>query len=198
MQQIQICSDVTPNYGGSEDCSKLKKYNFQLFNEKDDFVIFEYPKNDYGILKTLVSVEIDKCLSERVTIPRRITEMEYKEETLKLDLRDSGDWEIAFLVGLFDMITSIINLKGSLFIINKDKFKDNWCSEILAYLRSNRHTIKQIKDGIIKNWKETGFEKTVTEKEVLNGLLMLQEYGMVSHYKMDNTFDITPRGYLYR
>ncbi len=198
MRKIQICSDVTSNYGGNEDCSKLKKYNFQLFNEKEDFIIFEYPKKDLGNLQGQVAFEIEKCLLKKNTIPRRITKIKYKDKEIELDLRDEKDWEIAFLIGLFDMITNAIKLNGSIFIFNKDKFEDNWAGEILAFLRWNRTTVDEIHKGVTNGWKEIGFEKSVSEAEIINTLALLQEYGMVCYSDIDNTYDITARGYLYR
>lgn len=197
MRQIQICSDVINNYGGSEDCTSLAKYGFKLYKE-EDFVIYEYPKDGYKTLKTLISKEIDKHLDIRITIPTRFTTMNYRGNVIKLDLRNSDDWEIGFLIGLYNMVDVIIKLKGNLFIFNYDKFKDNWCSEILAYLRMNRSNAIQIKEGIIKSWRDTGFEKNITETEVHEDLVFLEKNGMITYCQSDKTFGITSRGFLFR
>jgi hypothetical protein len=198
MDKITICSDVV-NFRLSDCYSIIKNYDTNFFIDYENFVILEYPKNNFKTLQARIILELDSCMLNRKSIPRRITKKVYGGKIVELDIRIDEDWKIAFLIDFISMINYAINLRGNLFIFNESKFMDNFKLEILANLRmSSKNDLVMICEGIRKGWEDCGFKKNILESDVVLGINFLQQYGMVFLSDVNNNYEITSRGFLLR
>lgn len=197
MNQILICSDIV-SYFFTENYLELEKCGVQLINTNRSFVVEKCPSEGFSALKNKLAEEIDRFLFGRQENLGRVSEVNYLGRTLRLDIRNKSDWQIALLVGLFNLFDDAIKMNGSVFIFNREKFLQNWASEILACLRGNRLSVYEIMEKVRQGWIDAGFEKKIILKDIEAGLSFLQENGLIFFWEKERLYEITARGHLFR
>jgi len=198
MEQICISSDVTFNHLSlnKDDLHHIDELQLSLLNS--DKFLLKFGKDDLQIVGDKLKYIIDNLFLNRKKSANSNIEVKYEGYIYSLDFRNSFDFHLCTLISLYEMVDLSLKLNGSLYIFNKDVFKNNYCNNIISFLRANNGLSNaQVIGGIKDLWSKLKIDNSIDNETVENGLIYLQKYGMVFYDTSNKIYFLTARGYLY-
>jgi hypothetical protein len=133
-----------------------------------------------------------------VELPKSITEIEYGDKIIKVDLRDNHDFNLCAYIDILSMIITCIELKGSLWFFNRELLEMYEGVSIIGYLRINGSRKKaDIENGLNELWKKLKINSFINADILTKGLNNLKKFGLVDYDKRSDEYCLTARGFMF-
>ena len=127
------------------------------------------------------------------------TQVFFNENALRLNLRNDKDFNICALINLYDITKCCVNTHGTLYLFDREAFRENKSDIIIAFLRGITDGLseKQIGAGVSELWQKHDINDTIDAAVLNAGLRYLQTKGMVYYNDVKGLFCLTPRGHMF-
>jgi hypothetical protein len=210
---ICISSDVEAAHMSLDYNFLMGIQTLNLSNLTDEKPLIRLIGQDLLLAQNFIQASIDSTILNRkepdllirkqlesgrvVELQRNLMDISYGGHFIKLDLRDSNDFDLCAYIDLFHMIASCIQQDGTLYFFNRKLFEPHEGISIIGYLRINHAKKKsEIETGLNELWKRLKINSSINNEQLTNGLDNLMKYGLVDYDKHSNNYSLTARGYI--
>jgi len=203
MNEINVCisSNVVNNY-------VLTHYNifvrYLSYKEKSiGLAEIDYEKEiclkELIMLNKEIKHVLEDLFQRHLLFPSKdsfgqIVELEFDNKKWPLNYRDTNDFSIATLITCYNLFNRTIELKGSIYLFNRQLINIYGSDKLIAILKGERGlTFNDIEQIIIKQRRDIITSEEVNSEILMKGLSHLQKLGYVFCDKF-NLFSLTAKG----
>lgn len=176
--KICISSDIEMSHLTLDYDFLLDIEGLNLSNWADDNPLIHIMDQNLLLAQDYVQMKVEKLLlhtiepesviskklesGKIVEFRRNLTEIEYRGKLFKLDLRDNNDFNLCAYIDLLSMILLCVQLKGILYLFNRELFEKDEGISIIGYLRLNHSKKKEeIGNGLNDLWKKLKISSSI-------------------------------------
>lgn len=214
MAEICICSDVTENHTLVSLSTLLEvKKVLNLHLLENDVWLLRFQNPYLLVIKNELIRILDELLFKRTPIKETtkkiisngneiefkkttITNVSYRGESIKFDFKNSNDFKICVLIGLYDLVELTLNLDGILVLYNRIKIEKYAGVSVISLLRI-KYCLS--KDELLNELNpRTYYQDSAISKSALeNNIAMLEKLGLLFFDKELSKYRLTGRGYIF-
>lgn len=156
----------------------------------------------YKLLQLQCRLEemIDKKIVPVMLDNSHVCTMSYKGRLLNLNLRNDQEWELGYLIDIYNMVFTTRQLNSILFVFRNWLLKYEDADTVMAYLsRNNYLSVEDVLNGLKRLAEKLNYINKITDSEYLLKILdYLVLIGFLYYNDREHVYSVTSLGYMYR